>query len=77
MDAVCVVYMSAMVRLALEGDPIGYYNCGNRQGRGGEEDEQRSAKDDASRQHPSVIVYACHLDVGARPRTSDISRVLD
>ena len=42
MDAICVVYMSAMVRLALEGDPIGYFYCGNRQGRGGEEDEQRA-----------------------------------
>jgi len=50
-----------MIRLVFEGDPIGYYDCGNRQSRGGEEDDQSSAEDNASGQHPSVVVYVSHF----------------
>lgn len=61
MQAVCVVYMGAVVRLVLEGDPIGDNDSGNCHSRCGEEDNERTAEDDASRQHPGVIIYARHL----------------
>ena len=61
MQAVCVVYMGAVVCLVLEGDPIGYYDSGNCHSRCGEEDNERTAEDDTSRQHPGVIIYARHL----------------
>jgi hypothetical protein len=54
-----------MIRLVFEGDPIRYYDCGNRHSRGGEEDDQSSAEDNASGQHPSVVVYASHLALWA------------
>jgi hypothetical protein len=55
-----------MIRLVFEGDPIWYYDCGNRQSRSGEEDDQSSAEDNASGQHSSVVVYASHLALWAR-----------
>jgi hypothetical protein len=74
MQAICIVYMCTVVRLVFEGDPIGYYECGQRHSRRGEEDDQSSAKDDASGQHPSVIIYARHLGLEGRPRTRDLRK---
>jgi hypothetical protein len=76
MQAICVVYMCTVVRLVFEGDPIGYYECGQRHRRRGEEDDQSSAKDDASGQHPSVIIYARHLALDGRPRIRDLRKSL-
>jgi hypothetical protein len=70
------MYMRAVIRLILKGDPIGYYDCGNGHGRRGEEDDESPAKDNASRQHPSVVIYARHLAPRARPRIQDLPRVL-
>ena len=57
------MYMGTVVCLVLEGDPIGYYDGRNCQCRGGEEDDERAAEDNASGQHPRIIIYARHLSL--------------
>jgi hypothetical protein len=55
------MYMGTVVCLVLEGDPIGYYDGRNCHCRGGEEDDERATEDNASGQHPRIIIYARHL----------------